>query len=275
MGYADSLLSTGERIIHREKQHWFVFVWGARFTILALIVGIILAWVSAGLAPDGVSGSARTILSWVVVIIFVVGLAVLLWTILHYLNQEYVITNRRVMQVAGVLNKTSTDSSLEKINDARLEQSIFGRIFGFGDLDVMTAAEIGIDKFRMIKDPIKFKKAMLDAKHEFEIDMERQSWPPSPPARAPGEGPAPAPDSPTTTTPLPAAAPATPVPPIAVAPVAAADPSAGPVAAAPAAHDLSPDDVTRTLASLADLRDRGAISPEEYEAKKADLLGRL
>jgi hypothetical protein len=33
--------------------------------------------------------------------------------------------------------------------------------------------------------------------------------------------------------------------------------------------------VTRTLASLADLRDRGAISAEEYEAKKTDLLGRL
>jgi len=38
---------------------------------------------------------------------------------------------------------------------------------------------------------------------------------------------------------------------------------------------MSADDVTRTLASLADLRDRGAISAEEYEAKKADLLGRL
>jgi hypothetical protein len=38
---------------------------------------------------------------------------------------------------------------------------------------------------------------------------------------------------------------------------------------------MSADDVTRTLASLADLRDRGAVSPEEYEAKKAELLGRL
>jgi hypothetical protein len=38
---------------------------------------------------------------------------------------------------------------------------------------------------------------------------------------------------------------------------------------------MSSDDVTRTLASLADLRDRGAISPEEYEAKKAELLRRL
>ena len=35
------------------------------------------------------------------------------------------------------------------------------------------------------------------------------------------------------------------------------------------------DEVTDALARLADLRDRGAISPEEYEAKKAELLGRL
>jgi len=38
---------------------------------------------------------------------------------------------------------------------------------------------------------------------------------------------------------------------------------------------LTPDEVTRTLASLADLRDRGAISADEYEHKKDDLLGRL
>ncbi len=261
MGFADSLLSTGERITHREKQHWFVFVWGARFTILALILAAILAFISVGLTQEGLSGSIRVILSWVVVIIFVVGLAILLWTALHYVNQEYVITNRRVLQVSGVLNKQSTDSSLEKINDARLEQSFFGRIFGFGDLDVMTAAEVGIEKFRMIKDPIGFKKAMLDAKHEFEVDMERQSWPPSAPARAPGEGSAPMPDSPTTTTPL--------------APAPSPAPAAPAAPVAPEPRELSPDELTRTLANLADLRDRGAISPEEYEAKKADLLGRL
>ena len=273
MGFADSLLSTGERITHREKQHWFVFVWGARFTILALILSAILAFISVGLAQDGLSGSVRIILTWVVVIIFVAGLAVLLWTALHYLNQEYVITNRRVLQVRGVLNKQSTDSSLEKINDARLEQSLFGRIFGFGDLDVMTAAEVGIEKFKMIKDPIVFKKAMLDAKHEFEVDMERQSWPPSPPARSGGPDPLTgtgpgetAPESPTT---------AYVAPPSSATPSAPAGAAPAPATTAPTPRDLSPDEVTRTLASLADLRDRGAISAEEYEAKKADLLGRL
>jgi hypothetical protein len=33
--------------------------------------------------------------------------------------------------------------------------------------------------------------------------------------------------------------------------------------------------VTQTLARLADLRDSGAITVDEYEAKKQELLGRL
>lgn len=41
------------------------------------------------------------------------------------------------------------------------------------------------------------------------------------------------------------------------------------------AATMSNDELTRTLANLADLRDRGAISAEEYERKKAEILGRL
>jgi hypothetical protein len=96
---------------------------------------------------------------------------------------------------------------------------------------------------------------MLDAKHDYEVDMERAGWAPSPPIRE-GSTAAPAPGAPledTTATPAPV-----------------------PAAAAPAAAPRAdPDEVTRTLASLADLRDRGAISPEEYERKKTELLTRL
>ena len=46
-------------------------------------------------------------------------------------------------------------------------------------------------------------------------------------------------------------------------------------AAAPAKREMSTDEITSALADLADLRDRGAISPEDYEAKKQDLLARL
>jgi hypothetical protein len=56
------------------------------------------------------------------------------------------------------------------------------------------------------------------------------------------------------------------------APPAIDDPGPPPPPAPPVDASL---EVTQTLARLADLRDRGAITPEEYEAKKAELLGRL
>lgn len=238
MSYADGLLSTGEHIIYRNKQHPFIFIWGARWTILAVVIAVVFFWFGGQLDPEGFTGTLRQVLGWITAILFFGGIVVFIWTALRYVNQEYALTNRRVIQVEGVLNRSATDSSLEKINDAVLSQSIFGRMFDFGDLTVLTASESGIEKMRMIRSPIVYKKKMLDAKHEYEVAMEREGMAPSPPIR---EG------SP--------------------APVATA------AAAAPAAPD--PDDVTKTLASLADLRDRGAISAEEYEAKKAELLDRL
>jgi Bacterial PH domain/Short C-terminal domain len=256
MSYADGLLSTGESILVRNKQHPFIFIWGARYTILAIIIAIVFFWFGGQLDPDGFTGTIRQLLGWITAILFFGGIIVAIWTAFRYLNQEYVLTNRRVIRVEGVLNRSSTDSSLEKINDAVLSQSIFGRMLDFGDLTVLTASETGIDKMKMLRRPVAFKKAMLDAKHEFEIDMERAGWAPGPPIRdgAPGAPP----------TRVDAAATMTPVAPAAAA--AAAPPTQAPV---------DPDEVTRTLANLADLRDRGAITPEEYEAKKTDLLSRL
>ena len=210
----------------------------------------------SGLGPDSRERHLRTA-AWLgrPRVLFIGGIAVAVWTALRYVNQEYVLTNRRVIQVEGVLNRNSTDSSLEKINDAVLTQSVFGRMFDFGDLTVLTASESGIDKMHMLRKPIAFKKAMLDAKHEFEVDMERAGWQPSPPIRD--------------AAPAPVDRRARPPPPRGHQPRTDSRRQ-------PRQHRArDPDEVTRTLANLADLRDRGAITPEEYEHKKADLLSRL
>ncbi len=311
MSYADGLLSTGERIFHREKQHPWVFVWGARYTILAVVIAAIMGFLSTNLSTEGISGTARTVITWIVAILFIGGLALLLWTTLRYISQEYVLTNRRVLQVTGVVNKRVVDSSLEKINDAVLEQSIFGRMFGFGDLKILTASEAAISEFKMIRRPIQFKKAMLDAKYEYEREIAGTGEPPSPPLRAEPEMPMQSASAPimagsvagSVAAPV-AAAPSAPPPLTAsidetvVTAVPGASSAAGPgssmatAGSAPAASAaggagaggsgaastgaaMSSDELTRALANLADLRDRGAISAEEYERKKADILGRL
>jgi hypothetical protein len=241
------MLASGEQPVKRDHQHWFVLLADSRYGILAILAAIALL-VLRGAA--NITGQADVLIGWVVLVLVVVGLAYIGWQILRYVNEEYVVTSRRVLQLEGVINKRVMDSSLEKINDAVLTQSLFGRIFGFGDLDILTASETGISRLRMLRQADDFKRAMLDAKHELELELSGARPLPSPPLRS-----APHPE-----------------------PASGAGIVGAPVSAAPAAPsraEMSADELTRTLSSLADLRDRGAISAEEYEAKKADLLRRL
>ena len=50
---------------------------------------------------------------------------------------------------------------------------------------------------------------------------------------------------------------------------------AAPVAAAPAVAALKPEDIMATLEKLADLKGKGILTPEEFDAKKAELLKKL
>jgi uncharacterized membrane protein YdbT with pleckstrin-like domain len=248
MSYADTLLVSGEHIVRRERQHPFVLVWSARLAVIGLIFALILLVLRAIMSPDLANGAVGQAAGILTLLLVIGGLLSLAWTALRYRSEEYVVTSRRIIHTEGVLNKRATDSSLEKINDAVLTQSIWGRMFGFGDLDVLTASEEGIEKLRMLVDAIGFKKSMLEAKHELELELTR---PVMPPMRS------------TTASSAAAAADDAPTGPVPTAP------------AEPAPTAMTADDVTRALAGLADLRDRGAVSPQEYEAKKAELLARL
>ena len=256
MAYIDGLLASGERIVRREHQHWFVLVADAFYGILAVLIAIGLLVVSGNLGQ----GAVRDTLGWVIVVVVVGGLIYIGWQVLRWMNEEFVVTTRRVLQLEGVVNKKVTDSSLEKINDAILTQSLVGRIFGYGDLDILTASEAGISRLRKLRDADDFKRSMLEAKHELELELSGSRPLPSPPLRT---------TSPESTAPAAAA----PVAAAAATPAPASSPPPAP--ATPPPPQMSADDVTRTLASLADLHERGAISTEEYEAKKADLLRRL
>jgi hypothetical protein len=242
--YADTLLAEGEQVFVRSRQHWLATIIDARYPWLLLIAGVVLLVLQTNLGSSQVLDALR----WLIFALIAVSLAWLAKTYIAWWNQDYMITNRRVLKVEGIVNKRSGDSSLEKINDAVLEQNLFGRMFNYGDLDILTAADTAIDHYRMLDKAPMFKREMLNQKHELEGEFSRPM--PSPPLRAAPIG-QPAPQ--------------------------AAGAGEGPVGAAatPPRREMSPDEVTRALASLADLRDRGAISAEEYDAKKSELLGRL
>jgi membrane protein YdbS with pleckstrin-like domain len=280
MSYAEKLLSRGEEIVYSSRQHWFAVIARVWVWILIVIVALaVLLWIGTNtgaiLDNDGIDTGA----TFVAVAVFVLTLAYIGFVIWDWRNQEWLITTRRVMRAEGVLNKSVTDTSLEKINDARLDQNVFGRIFGFGTLDILTAAEEfsggGIADFPMIADPVTFKKAMFDQKHALENPdaapprryqsappPEMQRAEPMPPRAGSDRVAVHSDDAP----PLPASAEAAAV---------AAQPPPPPPPAEGAASRSPADELGETLERLADLRDRGLITPEEYETKKRDLLERM
>ncbi|MBN1921656.1 MAG: PH domain-containing protein [Anaerolineae bacterium] len=71
-----------------------------------------------------------------------------------------------MIQLSGVISKKVMDTSLEKVNDVKMEQSFVGRLLGYGDLEILTGSESGVDRFICMEQPVRFKTAMLNAKEQ-------------------------------------------------------------------------------------------------------------
>ena len=139
-----------------EMIKWILFA----AVVLALIILLRVWWL-----PDA---------SWVwwLLLIFLVPAVRIVWGFLSWKMNVYVLTNRRVIESTGVLSKRVADSSLEKLTDIVLKQSIMGRALDYGDIIVLTAsAGVGINDLKQIRCPMEFKTQMLDAKEELERDL--------------------------------------------------------------------------------------------------------
>jgi hypothetical protein len=250
MSYADGLLANDETVVRREHQHWiFPFYIAGKWVAIAIgvtVIGFILSqWVFKS-DGTGIIGGTIAFINTVVTFVTVIALAFavigFIYSVIQWQSQEYILTTVRVLHVHGVINKQSGDSSLENITDAQIRVPWLGRILGFGDLVVMTASEAGINNLRALRDPIGFKKAMMETKTERMIDLNTPRTAAAVAAAAPAPAPVPAP---------------------------------APAPVAPAPPPVDPDEVAKTIASLASLRDSGAITPEEFDAKKQELLDRI
>jgi membrane protein YdbS with pleckstrin-like domain len=227
MAYIDELLGRGEQIRYVGRQHAFVLV-SSILTELFLIGLLIAAGVASQVAfPNRMVGS-QSVGQLVMLACILISLLVLISAVFDYFrwaNEQYYITDARVVQLRGLFNKEALDSSLEKINDVELRQSWVGRLFDFGDIEIITGSDSGVNYFRQIANPLEFKRAMMEAKSEYTRGYGYLD--------APG------------------------------------------VAAYMGTPVRGTEDLETTLQKLADLRDQGLLSPEEFENKKRDLLNRI
>ena len=210
--YLESMLGEGEKILYATRQHWFLLISSILLEIFLILLFLAATVTAATLSPYGLLAVA------VGFVLILIPIATMTRDILSWTNHQYIITNRRVVQIAGIFDKTVTDSSLEKVNDVKLTQSMLGRMFDYGNIEILTASELGVDEFKRIERPVQFKTAMQNAKQRLESGENFIG----------GD--------------------------IGVA---------GGMSALPA-----------LLSQLADLRQKGILTEEEFQQKKADLLAR-
>jgi len=170
MGYVEQLLSKGETIVVRSRQHWVAWLASALTNGFIIVVSVVLGTFLEGFVRGlpSISSDLVDLLSNLVRIAAVLGglfgAVRFGWDVLQWWAEEYLVTTRRVIQSEGIVNKRTTDSSLEKVNDVVLTQSVFGRILGYGNLEIVTGSDVGVNSLTRLRDPIIFKTAMLDQK---------------------------------------------------------------------------------------------------------------
>jgi hypothetical protein len=234
-------LIANERVVFESKKHWIAPVRDSWIAALLILGGLAL-WVitPSGDGPLEFLWSLLGLLRWVMLI---VGAGWIAFNVVAWQTAEFAVTNLRVLRYEGLVQKRTSETLLTAVSDVKLNVGLLGSRLGYGDLRVFTqSGDAGADSFRSITEPAEFRNAMMTIKIQDQQE-----------ARA-------------------AAAPVpTPPPAATAAPAPVVTSTAVPAAPAPTSAE---DQATRLL-KLAELRDQGVISAEEFEAKKAEILARM
>ena len=98
----------------------------------------------------------------------IVWISLLLYFLYRYFSwsvNTWAVTNYRVIDETGLFSHYAKESPLEKINNVSYDQTLLGRLFNFGHVEIQTAAEIGSTDYhdvhapKMLKDTITLAQA--------------------------------------------------------------------------------------------------------------------
>ncbi|MFA7361033.1 MAG: PH domain-containing protein, partial [Candidatus Kapaibacterium sp.] len=138
-------LKKDEKVILITRPHWFTMVIKFMIGVIGIAVGIILLFFALVIAG---------------IPIIVVSAVYLLYKILERNRNIWAVTNMRVIDEEGVFSSDTKESPLDKINNVSYSQSFWGKIFGYGNVDIQTAAEIGETTYVDVEKPGKLKDAI-------------------------------------------------------------------------------------------------------------------
>jgi uncharacterized membrane protein YdbT with pleckstrin-like domain len=118
MGFIKENLMPGENIKFQTKLHWIFLFWPCLWVVLGLMMSF-----DRELMPLGVA-------------ILIVSIAWLLTRFPVYMTSEFAVTDRRVLVKKGIISRSSLELLLKKVEMIQADQSIMGRILGYGTIIV-------------------------------------------------------------------------------------------------------------------------------------------
>jgi uncharacterized membrane protein YdbT with pleckstrin-like domain len=147
MSYVENNLMVGEKVVYGAKIHWFIFVPG----VALIVLGIYLFTIGreSGIGP---------ILGTVAVVLALISL---IKALIFKISTELAITTKRVIAKVGIISRHTVELNHSKVESFNVEQSIPGRIFGFGTL-VVNGTGGGKTPIPNIDSPLVFRRRAME-----------------------------------------------------------------------------------------------------------------
>ncbi len=136
-------LNDDEQLILHLRPHWWYFAPQA-----AVLIGVVAL---------GVVGLILGLPDIVLLIVAAAILGVLVWLGARYIvwnTTTFTITSDRLINRSGVVQRQGIEIPLERVNTVFFRQTIFERLFGFGDLVIESAGEQGSQMVDNVRKPL-------------------------------------------------------------------------------------------------------------------------
>ena len=172
-----SKLLPGENLVMKDHPHW-ITVAGSVFLPAVLVIAVAILDVTL-LSPNIQAGiyvpHLRTFLS-----LGVVALA-LIWLIVVWISWQsivYTLTDQRIMIQTGVFSRQEKIIPIDRVQDCSTRQTLIGRIFGYGRVEVDAAGAQGAEVLQYLPKPGEFRDQV------FVMSERRRGGVPAPAASA-------------------------------------------------------------------------------------------
>jgi len=145
-------LQKNEKVLLLTYSSWTSLILQACFTLILVAFGIMFVY------------HFRWTWGWLVSLL---GIVTWLYRYYSWKANIWVVTNFRVIDEAGLFSHYAKESPLDKINNVSYDQTVAGRLFNFGHVEIQTAAEAGATDYYDVNHPKRLKDTITAAQAEY------------------------------------------------------------------------------------------------------------